>query len=64
MRVYRISVRRFVCDESGAVTVDWVALTAAILMIGMFVGFSVTSSVPTLANKVSGVVSNRSVGLE
>ncbi len=62
MRLDSPALRRFLSDENGAVTVDWVALTAAILMIGMFVGFSVTSSVPTLANKMSSFVSSRSVG--
>ncbi|WP_240686557.1 hypothetical protein [Aliiroseovarius marinus] len=43
-------------------TVDWVALTAAVLMIGLFAGFTVSSSVPELANKISEVVSKQSVG--
>ena len=53
---------RFVRSEKGAVTVDWVALTAAVLMIGLFAGFTVSSSVPGLANKISEVVSKQSVG--
>ena len=53
---------RFARCEDGAVTVDWVALTAAVLMIGLFAGFTVSSSVPSLANKISEVVSKQSVG--
>ncbi|NDW53583.1 hypothetical protein [Aliiroseovarius sp. PrR006] len=53
---------RFLRREDGAVTVDWVVLTAAILLMGMFAGFAVTSSVPSLANKISEVVSKQSVG--
>ncbi|WP_424940579.1 hypothetical protein [Aliiroseovarius sp. S253] len=54
---------RFARDEDGAVTVDWVVLTAAILMIGMFASFVATSNLPGLANKVSEVVSERPIGL-
>ncbi|EAQ10622.1 MULTISPECIES: hypothetical protein [Maritimibacter] len=64
MRIARRLLRPFLKEEDGAVTVDWVALTAAILMLGLFAGFSVTSSVPTLANKLSEFVSGRSVGPE
>ncbi|MCK0172119.1 hypothetical protein MWU53_13730 [Aliiroseovarius sp. S1123] len=53
---------RFARSEDGAVTVDWVALTAAVLMIGLFAGFTVSSSVPELANKISEVVSKQPVG--
>lgn len=53
---------RFVRDEDGAVTVDWVVLTAAILMIGMFTAFVVTGNIPGLANKMSEVVSGMPVG--
>lgn len=34
-------VRLFACDERGVVTVDWVALTAGILLLGIMVIFSV-----------------------
>lgn len=53
---------RFVRDEDGAVTVDWVVLTATILMIGMFASFTVTGNIPGLANKMSEVVSGMPVG--
>lgn len=33
--------RRFVHDDSGAVTTDWVALTAGILLLGIIVVMSV-----------------------
>ncbi|MEC7761413.1 MAG: hypothetical protein VX874_05800 [Pseudomonadota bacterium] len=62
MRLTRTILVQFVSDEDGAVTVDWVALTAAVLMLGLFAGFTVTSSVPTLANKLSEFVSDRPVG--
>lgn len=61
MRTKNKFVQLFLREDDGAVTVDWVALTAAILMIGMFTGFTVTSSVPSLADSVSTFVANRPV---
>jgi Flp pilus assembly pilin Flp len=41
---------RFRQDEDGAVTVDWVVLTAAILIIGVVVGAAVSRGAETMAN--------------
>ena len=49
----------FKSNESGAVTVDWVVLTAAIVGLGMIVVSSVGSGITTLATKVSIEVSDR-----
>ena len=43
----------FFADESGAVTVDWVVLTAAIVGLGIAVLTSVGGCTTTLADKVS-----------
>ena len=43
----------FLNDESGAVTVDWVVLTAAIVGLGIAVLTSVGGGTTTLADKVS-----------
>ena len=43
----------FLKDESGAVTVDWVVLTAAIVGLGIAVLTSVGGGTTTLADKVS-----------
>jgi Flp pilus assembly pilin Flp len=43
----------FLKDESGAVTVDWVVLTAAIVGLGIAVLTSVGNGTTTLANTVS-----------
>lgn len=32
---------KFLCDETGAVTIDWVALTAGILLLGIAVVYGV-----------------------
>lgn len=49
-------------DEDGAVTVDWIVLTAVVVMIGMAAAFTVGSNIPGLANQVSKVVSEQPVG--
>ncbi len=43
----------FLKDESGAVTVDWVVLTAAIVGLGIAVLTSVGGGTTTLADAVS-----------
>ncbi len=44
-------------DESGAVTVDWVVLTAAIVGLGIAVITSVAGGVTTLGDKISASLS-------
>ncbi len=53
---------RFWNEEDGAVTVDWVVLTAAIVLLGAATAFYATSTVPDLANNISGYMADRSVG--
>ena len=53
--------RRFVCQDDGAVTVDWVVLTAAIVLLGVAAGFIVTSAVPEVANKIDTVLRAQTV---
>ncbi len=43
----------FLKDESGAVTVDWVVLTAAIVGLGIAVLTSVSGGTRTLADNIS-----------
>ena len=65
------AARRFVTDKSGAVTVDWVALTAAVVIIGIGIVYAVfgsgddgvnglvtnlTSELGTAATNISGTV--------
>ena len=44
----------FLNDESGAVTVDWVVLTAAIVGLGIAVLTSVSGGTRSLADQISG----------
>ncbi len=45
-------IKNFRNDEDGAVTVDWVVLTAAIVALGLVVGTSVKNGATTLATDV------------
>jgi Flp pilus assembly pilin Flp len=45
-------MKSFLADESGAVTVDWVVLTAAVVGLGAAIGISIATSTLTLAEKV------------
>ena len=53
----------FVRDEDGAVTVDWVVLTAAIVGLGIAVLTSVSGGTTSLADKISSDLANKSVGV-
>jgi Flp pilus assembly pilin Flp len=54
-------IKTFVANESGAVTVDWVVLTAAIVGLGLAVVTSVRSGVTSLGSSISGSLSSASV---
>jgi Flp pilus assembly pilin Flp len=45
-------IKTFVANESGAVTVDWVVLTAAIVGLGLAVITSVRSGVTALGSDI------------
>ena len=51
----------FLKDESGAVTVDWVVLTAAIVGLGIAVLTSVGGGTTTLADNVSQHLADQDV---
>ena len=48
--------KNFSKDESGAVTVDWVVLTAAIVGLGLAVVATVRTSVDGLGDKIAASV--------
>ena len=54
LNFYR-NLRRFGADKSGAVTVDWVALTAAVVIIGIALVYSLFSNGD---DGVAGLVTN------
>lgn len=48
----------FLNDETGAVTVDWVVLTAAVVTLGLVVFNFVAPAVSTLASDIGAEVDN------
>lgn len=46
-------IRRFADDDEGAVTVDWVVLTAFIVILALFVGNVISVAVKELAVAVA-----------
>ena len=54
-------IKTFLANESGAVTVDWVVLTAAIVGLGLAVVTSVRSGVSSLGTSISNSLSSASV---
>jgi Flp pilus assembly pilin Flp len=52
----------FLSDESGAVTVDWVVLTAAIVGLGIGVMMEIGGSTENVGTRIAGDVSNLKVG--
>ncbi len=51
--------KKFRADEDGAVTVDWVVLTAAIVGLGIAVLTSVSGGTTSLADKISDELGSR-----
>jgi len=45
-------IKNFRNDEDGAVTVDWVVLTAAIVALGLLVGGAISDSAGTAATNI------------
>ncbi len=58
---------KFLNDDAGAVTIDWVALTAGVLLLGIMVVYAifnngVSSLVSNVNSTLSGVSSNVNIG--
>ena len=53
--------KNFVRDEDGAVTVDWVVLTAAIVGLGIAVLTSVSGGTTGLADKISSNLAGQTI---
>ncbi|MGJ8586036.1 MAG: Flp family type IVb pilin [Marinosulfonomonas sp.] len=54
-------LNNFKNDEDGAVTVDWVVLTAAIVGLGIAVLTSVSGGTTSLADKISSNLANQTI---
>ena len=56
------SIKSFSADEAGAVTVDWVVLTAGIVGLGIVVMTKVGGGVTTVGTKISTNLGTTAVG--
>ncbi len=59
---------KFLSDDAGAVTIDWVALTAGVLLLGIMVVYAifnngVSSLVSNVNSTLTGVSTNVSIGI-
>ncbi len=57
-------IKTFSKDESGAVTVDWVVLTAAIVGLGIAVIAAVSGGVSNLGSSISASLSGHSLEID
>lgn len=57
-------ILRFLVDDTGAVTVDWIVLTGMIVLLGMAAGFAVTANIPGLADEVGTYIGDTEIGVE
>ena len=55
------TLKTFATDESGAVTVDWVVLTSAIVGLAIAIMVAIGNATNDLAEKISADISSRSV---
>lgn len=55
-------INNFRWDENGAVTVDWVVLSAAVIGMGMLVLYPVAFSAESSSQGISASISEREVG--
>ncbi|WP_417808393.1 hypothetical protein [Thioclava sp.] len=53
--------RNFLHSEDGAVTVDWVVLTAAVVGLGTIAGAVVWSKTGTAASQIATFIGERSI---
>lgn len=51
----------FMRKENGAVTVDWIVLTATLIFMGIAIAFYMASSVPEVAENVGSYMSEMTV---
>lgn len=57
-----LSYIRLLREEDGAVTVDWVVLTAAVILLGTVAGGAVMIALPPLSEKLGNTLQAISVG--
>ena len=55
-------LKTFITDESGAVTVDWVVLTAAIVGLGIVVMNTIGTGIESVGTKIANDLNARNAG--
>jgi len=53
-----MGIRRFIKREDGLVTVEWVALTAGMVIAAVAIGFTVMNNAKNAANNVGGGITS------
>ncbi|MCC6006723.1 MAG: hypothetical protein JJU40_03500 [Rhodobacteraceae bacterium] len=61
MKLFKLA-NTFKSDESGAVTVDWVVLTAAIVGLGVAVLATVRGGMETISDNISDALTDTDMG--
>ena len=60
-----IKFTKFLNDDAGAVTIDWVALTAGILLLGIMVVYAIfNNGVANLVSNVNSTLANITTGVD
>ncbi|MDH3668505.1 MAG: hypothetical protein OEN23_16390 [Paracoccaceae bacterium] len=55
---------KFLCDDAGAITIDWVALTAGILLLGIMVVYAIfNNGVSVLVSSVNSTLESTGSGV-
>ncbi len=54
-------IKRFFANESGAITVDWVVLTAALVLLGAAVAIPVGQASKAQSDGIASVVASQTV---
>ncbi|MEM6482355.1 MAG: hypothetical protein AAF922_19065 [Pseudomonadota bacterium] len=62
LRQYRLNIRQFCKSESGAISVDWVTLTAALIAMVLLGVATITGSVEEIATWVANQLIGTEVG--
>ena len=57
----RTRIERFLKDEGGAVTVDWVVMTAAVVGLGVAAVDTVEDGINSLASDIAEAISTKAV---
>ncbi len=57
-------MRNFLTDETGAVTVDWVVLTAAVVGLGIAVVATIAPGAVSVGDKIGSAMETLAEGME